>query len=525
MAYKYSDLDRKNLGWFPKDPTRSTLLSIDLLVGNIRGLRECRIDFHYPITAIAGRNGSGKTTVLALAACAFHNSPRGFRLTGRKHSYYTFSDFFIQISDEVPVSGVFVRYQILYNKWRPSRNNPEGIGPGWQIRRKYAGGRWNNYDERVPRTAVYLGIDRIVPHAERSVLKSYRGLLQPVTSRGWEADVQAIVGRILGLDYSGFTHKQHSKYRLPVVTTSKGTTYSGFNMGAGEDSLFEFFSITSECPDGSLILIDEIELGLHEEAQSRLIKELKVLCEKRKFQIVCTTHSPQILESLPPEGRVFLERLGNKSHVIPGISSAYATGKLGGRANVELDILVEDEAAQLIVETGLTQELRMRVRVIPIGSTVAVMRHLAARFKERRQPEICALLDGDKASQRHEQINEFLKAYERSKDHSSAEEWVGPRLEFLPGGTWPEAWVINQRSEQTYERLIRECHISRERVDEILNAARRADKHSEFFEAARLMNLDQKILAYQLIMCAFETAPGELQKITDFISGFLRDSP
>jgi hypothetical protein len=93
MAYNYSKLDEDNLKWFPNDNSCTTLRKIKILRGQIRGLKEVTIDFCYPITAIAGRNGSCKTTVLALSACAFHNAPNGFKLSGRKHPYYTFSDF------------------------------------------------------------------------------------------------------------------------------------------------------------------------------------------------------------------------------------------------------------------------------------------------------------------------------------------------------------------------------------------------------------------------------------------------
>ena len=76
MSYNYSNLDKDNLKWFPNDNSCATLRTIKLAIGQIRGLRKLTVDFRYPITAIAGRNGSYKTTVLALAACAFHNSDR-----------------------------------------------------------------------------------------------------------------------------------------------------------------------------------------------------------------------------------------------------------------------------------------------------------------------------------------------------------------------------------------------------------------------------------------------------------------
>jgi predicted ATPase len=521
MAYNYSELDNKNLKWFPNDTSRATLLSIRVAVGKVRGLENIQVDFNYPITAIAGRNGSGKTTLLALAACAFHNTRKGFRLIGRKNSYYTFSDFFIQTSEELSVAGIGIQYRILHNKWYSPKNPAGRIGPGLQSRRKRYGGRWSNYDSRVKRTVVYLGIDRIVPDAERSVSKSYRRLFQPVNAQGWEDDVRTIVGRILSTDYEYFGHKQHSKYRIPLVKSGK-TTYSGFNMGAGEESLFELFSITKECPDGSLIVIDEIELGLHEDAQARLIYELKALCEQRKFQIICTTHSPRILECLPPEGRIYLDRVGDTIHVLPGISSAYATGKLSGRPLAELDVLVEDNSAKLIVEACLTPELRSRIKALPVGSSAAVMRHMAAKYKENRPPEVCVILDGDKLPSAKGQIKEFLNALEGTKDQAEAQQWAEKRLNFLPGAEWPELWVIGQKNEVVCERLGEEFSLSPEKVIELLNGARRAGKHNEFHEAATMLNLDKIIVAHQLIRAAFEAAPDEQKRLTNFIESFLK---
>lgn len=519
MPYSYSELDNKNIRWFTNDLSRATLLSVKIVAGKIRGLERLQIDFTYPVTAIAGRNGSGKTTVLALAACAFHNNSNGFCLPGRKTTYYTYSDFFVQTAEEISVGGIAIDYQFLHNKWRL----PASSGPGWQRRVKRRGGRWTNYESRVNRTVVYLGIDRIVPHAERSISKSYRRLFKPINSRGWEDEVKSIVGRILGLDYDTFEHRQHSRYRIPIVRSNKAI-YSGFNMGAGEESLFELFSIIRECPDGSLVIIDEIELGLHEKAQAKLIHELKSLCERRKFQIICTTHSPCILECLPPEGRIFLERVGSKTRVIPEISAAYATGKLSGRPNVELDILVEDESAKLIIETCLQTELRYRTKVINVGSATAVIRHLAARYREARTSEVCVLLDGDQSSSIQSHLNSFLKTLEISipEQKNIAKSWLEERLNFLPSSEWPKLWVVSQRGEASYTRLCREFSITPEKVDEVLNAAKRAGKHNEFYEAANALCFDKSIVANQLIKAAFESSPDEADRIINFVLKFLQ---
>jgi predicted ATP-dependent endonuclease of OLD family len=533
MVYYYCDIDQKNLKWFPNDNSRATLLTIEILRGQIRGLGRVTINFRYPITAIAGRNGSCKTTVLALSACAFHNKPSGFKLPERKQSYYTFSDFLIQTKEEAALGDIRIKYQILHNNWKVTQQNPDKVGAKWQFRFKKSGGRWNKYDSRVIRDVVFLGVERIVPHVEKSVSRSYRGKFKAAADHGWEDNVREIVGRILDTDYTSFNYRKHARYRLPIVAKKDQNVYSGFNMGAGEHCLFELFSIINDCPEGSLILIDEIELGLHEKAQERLIKELKKICERIKIQIICTTHSSRILECLPPEGRIFLERIGNDTIVIPGISPAYATGKLSGHPNGELDILVEDEAAKLIIETILDKEARSRTTVLPIGSATAVMRHLGAKYKEMQHKkdkivEVCILLDGDQSSKKSEHINQFLKVLEslNPTEKQEAKDWVEKRLSFLPGDQWPELWIVSPKSrEPFYQRFQREAQLSKAEVDDMLDSAIRSGKHKEFHEAAKILRLDQKVVASNLIKSAFESSPEESKRIINLIRVFLGEKP
>ncbi|MFW9487350.1 AAA family ATPase [Xanthomonas euvesicatoria] len=80
MAYRESQADKGLRAWFISDNTKALLRGIKLIKGSIRGINSLDIEFHYPIAAFAGVNGAGKSTILALASCAFHNNPGGYKL-------------------------------------------------------------------------------------------------------------------------------------------------------------------------------------------------------------------------------------------------------------------------------------------------------------------------------------------------------------------------------------------------------------------------------------------------------------
>jgi len=489
MKYRLSQTDKKNFEWFTKDESVCSLMRIEITKGSIRGLESgLKLHFRYPITVVAGRNGCGKTTVLAMAACAYHNNNAN-KILGRNNSYYTFSDFFIQTSEEVPPEGIIIRYQFLFNNWRKTAQFPDGRGLAWQRRVKSQGGRWNNYAQRVKRNVVYLGIGRILPHTENSTSRSYRNYFSPLSDQGWENYVRALVGFILDKEYDSFYYKNYSKYRIPIVS-SDGNTYSGFNMGAGENALFEMLSIVLSLPKGMLLIIDEIELGLHEEAQIKLIRVLKELCVSRHIQVICTTHSTTILESVPPEARIYIENCNDQTKIIPEISSAFASGKLSGKRNAELDVLVEDEVAKSIVDATLSYELRNRLNIVPIGSDLAVIRQLAAYYKMPDSRNVCAILDGDKRNQLAAYKKIFLSCMEVAElDH---EEWFKNRVEFLPGTTWPENWVLSSciSNPDIIEKVADDYNINENDVIELVKKAIRAGKHNEFYVLSRKLNQD-----------------------------------
>ena len=520
MSYGYSAVDKKNIEWLANDNTRATLSRICLVKGSLRGLHRFDLELEYPLTAIAGKNGCGKSTLLALAACAYHNHSTGYKLKDRKIPYYRFSDFFVQSRNETPPEGIKIRYKFLH-KWRGGK-----VGPGWQTREKPVGGKWNNYGSRVRRNVVYFGIQRVVPHYERSTHKSYRGLFQGGTLRPeHQEQIRNIAGRIFEKTYDVFNVYTHLKYSLPVAS-SAGIRYSGFNMGAGESAVFAILSALFESGKSTLLIIDEIELGLHESAQIRFIKELKDLCVELHCQIVCSTHSHIVLSALPPEGRVFLETRGSRTVVTPGISPDLACGNLRGENTPELDIFVEDSVAKMILEYGLPHDLRSRVSVMKIGSSEAVVRHLSSRYLERKDACLC-ILDGDKRKD-HTKALSHIKRYLESqfrKSENEMKEWSDKRLMYLPSEDSPEKWLIEGcRQIKDKSALCKDwCVNDVQIVEDALACAERAEVHSKFYELGRKMNLDTERARGDVIRFLTQSKPNLLEKIVKHIKGLLRD--
>lgn len=498
MTYLYSKIDKKNRKWFENNLEVASLRKIILEQGKLRGLTNFELEFTYPISVIAGKNGAGKTTILALAACAYHNMEDGFSLSSRKTTYYTFSDFFIQSKEEIPVSGIKILYGILHNNWKKSKTVPKGEGLGYQRRIKPKSGKWNNYNRRVNRDVVFYGVNRIVPHSEKTTSKTYRRKFKKDEEFQFREKVIEIVGFILNRNYDDLWYSRHSNYKLPTVKL-KDKTYSGFNMGAGENALFEIFTTIFSAPNGMLLVIDEIELGLHEEAQIKFMQKLKDVCLERKIQIIATTHSQKILESLPPEARIFIERFKDESIITKGISTQYASGLLSGKKCAEILIFVEDNIAKAISDNFIDNKILARVNIIQIGSASAIVRQMSARYRFLDNIEIIAIFDGDKRNEFKNLNRNFLnelESFKNTEEEKVASDWFQERALFLPGDSWPEKYLCEEvlSCEDTLEKISDFFNIENCYLRDFINDGIRSGKHNEFYTINKKTSRDIDIL-------------------------------
>lgn len=65
-------------------------------------------------------------------------------------------------------------------------------------------------------------------------------------------------------------------------------------------------------PDGTILLLDEPEMALSQSNQQRILKMLFELADKKKFRIICATHSP-VLIGAPETYVIDLDRHINRN--------------------------------------------------------------------------------------------------------------------------------------------------------------------------------------------------------------------
>lgn len=520
MKYRESSLDRELRSWFKQDNTKQLLRGIHLTKGTIRGLTPFDVSFDFPITAFAGINGAGKSTLLAISCCAYHNKKAGFKLPKRKTPYYTFSDFFVQHKDETSPQGIEIYYDIAHNNWTSSEASPEKVGVFQQARKKPKDGRWNDYSNRVRKNVVFLGIDRIVPHAERSQSRSYSKYFKEGAIKGWEDKVKDIVGTILGKKYDRFRYVEHTRYSLPIVQTGN-ITYSGFNMGAGENALFEIFSTiyTSHTNGGNtLLVLDEIELGLHAKAQKIFMEKLKTICKETNTQVICTTHSKEIFKCLPDDARFFIERMAGKTKITPEISPDFAFSKMSASHKCELDIFVEDEVAEILLQNCLPAEIRSRVKIIIIGSASAIARQLAALHIRGEERPTIAIFDGDQRKKEGDNLKHAKNMHENCT--SQFDEWFKNHIYYLPGNTWPEAWIV-EKCDSIHEHVSAELKLDISHVGDMLTQSLQAGKHNEFYAIGQYVGLKRAQCLNRLAKTVNSNFPDDFSGLYNYISSKL----
>ena len=349
-------------------------------IGGLRGWCGQSVQFKFPVVAVVGENGVGKSTVLKVAAIAYDP----------KESAYYPATFFIDTHWD-KLQGIEFGYQIK-------------LGDQAQIFKiRKPSKRWSFPEKRYKRRIFWFDVARTLPlDATAGYAKVARLAAGEISTESVSPEFRDKLSYILGRNYTNarFASPDISENRPVGLLQREFGEISQFHQGAGEDTTLDLIRALQEVPNHALIIIDEVEASLHPRAQRRLINFLLELSRLRRTQIIISTHSPYVLEELPPEARVLLIPTVDGPSVLYGASPEFALTKLDEIVHPEAFVFVEDRLAEVLVREIIARHsdganIISRVRISPVGpaNVVTVMGKLASENKLPNRG--IGVLDGD----------------------------------------------------------------------------------------------------------------------------------
>lgn len=376
-----------------------------------------RIDFSFPITALVGTNGSGKTSILnALYGAPLRHSTGEYWFSTQvdpieegdgSPNRFIYGHYSPEFKDVVETRKARVKKKREGkddpNYWEPTKESPgDGmvvpkIPPGKEINGRSLD-RWNPVARKVTYINFrkelsafdkyfYFGKDPVVSKAlpksgkstritskKELIMRDAKKLSKVLAlgdtslmSRGVKVAIEnrlltrtelEMVSFILGREYSEARIVRHRLFKgdgnLSVIFKTSFCKYSEAFAGSGEVAVTSCVIQVLQSKNGSLLLLDEPEVSLHPGAQERLLAFLAKFVKERKLQVVFSTHSPHLISALPNEAiKTFVQLDDGSFSVIPESHPYAAFHRLGAEHNHKITVLVEDRLAQSVVNQSL----------------------------------------------------------------------------------------------------------------------------------------------------------------------------
>ena len=369
-----------------------------------RHIKSLKIHFNHPISVISGTNRSGKSTLLMAIACSHFNFVKRNPQNGNleRHTWSSLMQFTnkdLQTEDWT--------YYITY-KMGDKTDRKRG-------QRKKSTKKWNGIAKKETqfkfRDVVFIDLDRISPARSFSkVIFNKSKASQGVTiSTKNSAIIEQYLSYILEEEFT--LNKLASYQDKDIFNYKNANEYSSYNAATGEEVLTKIIVDIVEAKSDSLILIDEIEIGLHPKVQRRLIQVLYHISRHYNKQFILTSHSQTILSSCPDVSRVFIEKdyQGNYKS-IQNISVNAALSKMDSESYPLIDLYCEDDIAEIIINKILTNlqknhkltNIKDLVNIIVSGSATKTYNffnvHKETYPSKKIKTGYACILDGDMRS-------------------------------------------------------------------------------------------------------------------------------
>lgn len=430
-----------------------------LKINHLQRLRNVELELpEVGVVAIVGVNGSGKSTLIRALACAFQpkkdlDIPQSdYRLQRfflpHEGCDWNSSSFDVSIKSE----QVEVReFRKTDNVWVPLPQN------------------------RFQRYVKLIGVGDAVPHIEKDTegdSLSYEKSSFLANSEHRLKSYLDEIGKIMNRSYSG---AGSAKKTSGVVTdflyasmddrTLGQLTYPSHYMGAGEQKIFEVVREVYLAPKGSLILIEEPEVSLHNKAMHDLLLFLEEQAEKKELQVVISTHWLGIgdWKGKLCKYSLHVDRTNDAVTCRKGLAPTDQHALSGLRSDIKkITVWVEDDLARRIVD-HVANELNVRKYIQKIGVAYSAnnLFSVAAGIVIDRESvdDVLIVGDGDVATStdaKREQIDKRISLVGENMQLDGPRTWVDSKrvqaagliTEFLsPNNENPESFFLSVADE------------------------------------------------------------------------------
>ncbi|MBF60219.1 MAG: ATP-binding protein [Halomonas sp.] len=334
---------------------------------NLKGISN--LEFDIPgagLWLLTGLNGSGKTSLLAALYRIRHGRAfqDHYKTTAMQEKLDTFKDAKIRYK----INGQEVTYSYGGKRWPPTpRSNANILSqfPYPSIHFVQADGS---------RVEAYA--EEIIPRRINQVNNDITDFLTSVLHNNKWNDLKFVNTR---------RGTGNQAFLLPYRAGRETHYYSEKNFSLGELCVLKLAQKMSTAENNSLILIDEVEMALHPQAQVRLLNKITQIATNKNLTVIFSTHSSTLIKNIDRRNIIFISRDDQGSYTTKtNVFPAQVLGEIAFDEEVKSDFIffVEDEEAKLLLEQvcGKFDENRNThkpmYKVVPVGGYYQVMQML-----------------------------------------------------------------------------------------------------------------------------------------------------
>lgn len=343
-----------------------------LTLKNIKGITELNFEMPGPgVWIVTGLNGSGKSSLFAAiyrtsSATAFQ---KYFRTGALQSAIDRYAD--AEILYELPQGAVSYKYG--GHRWRPTPNRQAQLfanaPPYPDIRFVEANA------ERIEPFPDEISDRRRIKACSAELCNFMSGVLNDTK---W-----------LNLKYVN-TKRGNSlrAYLIPYQSGSRTHYYSEKSFSLGELCVLKLAIRMLDIGAGGLVLVDEVEMALHPQAQVRLLQQIQGIARNKGLTVLFSTHSATLIKSVQRSHLIYLFKDG--SGVVRSVGHPFPALVLGDLAYsdemlCDLIFYVEDQQARIYLEgiIGIyianfhqDQAKRPLYRIVPVGGWAQVIEML-----------------------------------------------------------------------------------------------------------------------------------------------------